>query len=85
MLVLNDPAARGLITFTGSPIRPPDDAVCNSPCSLNNYSGSASVIGIHPLTGDTYTLILNQIPQLSGANEYGPVTGAIIFTITTTP
>jgi len=64
---------------------PQMNAVCNSPCSFNNYSGSESVVGIQPLSGDTYTLILNQIPQLRGANEYGPLTGAITFTITTTP
>jgi hypothetical protein len=62
-------------------VGPQMNAVCNSPCSLNNYSGTASWI-LAPLSSDTYTLILNQIPQLTGANEYGPLIGFITFQIT---
>jgi IPT/TIG domain-containing protein len=62
-------------------VGPQMNAVCSSPCSLNNYSGTASWI-LAPLSSDTYTLILNQIPQLTGANEYGPLIGFITFQIT---
>jgi len=62
-------------------IGPQMPATCNSPCNFNNYSGTASW-PLAPLSSDTYTLILNQIPQLSGANEYGPLTGFITFQIT---
>jgi hypothetical protein len=59
-------------------------ATCASPCTLgalNQYSGSESA-GIGVGVGGSYTLLLQQATQTSGANAYGPLQGDLFIQLT---
>ncbi|MGH8209677.1 MAG: hypothetical protein ACREU6_08785, partial [Steroidobacteraceae bacterium] len=60
------------------------DATCTSPCNINGYSGNSGQFTFGADVSGTWTILLQQMTQSSGSNDYGPLDGGNITVQLTT-